>query len=80
MVDLLGSDVDRPKTVYYNMPEILKTLEKLIGRNKLEYLTTINPSKIINNENIEVETPEYIKKGLFAHYGRSFLGENFIKI
>ena len=67
MVHLLGSDVHRPKTVYYNMPEILKTLEKLIGRNKLEYLTTINPSKIINNENIEVETPEYIKKGLFAH-------------
>lgn len=67
MVHLLGSDVHRPRTVYYNMPEILKTLEKLIGRNKLEYLTTINPSKMINNENIEVETPEYIKKGLFAH-------------
>ena len=62
------------KTVYYNMPEILKTLEKLIGRNKLEYLTTINPSKIINNENIEVETPEYIKKRTFRPLGTPLFG------
>lgn len=65
MVHLLGSDVHRPQTVYYNMPEILKTLEKLIGRNKLEYLSNINPGKIINNESIEVDNPEYIKKGFF---------------
>ena len=65
MVHLLGSDVHRPQTVYYNMPEILKILEKLIGRNQLEYLSNINPGKIINNESIEVDNPEYIKKGFF---------------
>ncbi len=66
MVHLLGSDVHRPRTVYYNIPDALKEIEKIVGKNKLQYLTNANPSRIINNETINVETPEYIKKGFFA--------------
>ena len=62
MVHFLGSDNHNPNTVYAEMPEILNRLEKLIGNNYLKILSVDNPQKILNNENIEIDDPEEIRK------------------
>ena len=53
LVSFLGSDVHRPKTIYPNINEALNKLEKLIGKERLYELTTLNPQKIINGQLIE---------------------------
>ena len=62
MIHFLGSDNHKPNTVYAEMPEILNKLEKLIGPNYLKTLSLDNPQKILNNENIEIDDPEEIKR------------------
>lgn len=62
MIHFLGSDNHKPNTVYAEMPEILNKLEKLIGPNYLKTLSLDNPQKILNNENIEIDDPEKIRK------------------
>lgn len=62
MIHFLGSDNHKPNTVYAEMPEILNKLEKLIGPNYLKTLSVDNPQKILNNENIEIDDPEKIRK------------------
>jgi len=46
-ISFFGTDCHRIGSVYDKMPEILKKLEKMIGKEKLEELTTINPQKLI---------------------------------
>ena len=60
-VHLLGSDVHRPKTIYKKMAEILPKIEKIIGKEKLEELTEINPSYVLENKKIEFDVPKEIK-------------------
>ena len=62
MIHFLGSDNHKPNTVYAEMPEILNKLEKLIGPNYLKTLSLDNPQKILNNDNIEIDDPEEIKR------------------
>lgn len=52
MIHFLGTDTHRSESVYTQMDKILKKLEKLIGKEKLELLSTINPQKVLNNEEI----------------------------
>lgn len=52
MIHFLGTDTHRSGTIYIQMDKILKKLEKLIGKEKLELLSTINPQKVLNNEEI----------------------------
>lgn len=52
MIHFLGTDTHRSGTVYIQMNKILKKLEKLIGKEKLELLSTINPQKVLKNEDI----------------------------
>lgn len=52
LVYCLGTDVHRCKSTYIEMPIILKKLEKLIGKSKLNELSNLNPNKIIQNESI----------------------------
>lgn len=47
MISFFGTDCHRADSVYSRMPEILKKLEKMIGKEKLEELTTINPQKLL---------------------------------
>lgn len=46
-ISFFGTDCHRTGSVYEKMPEILKKLEKMIGKEKLEELTTTNPQKLI---------------------------------
>lgn len=47
MISFFGTDCHGKGSVYCKMPEILKKLEKMVGREKLEELTTINPQKLL---------------------------------
>lgn len=60
MIHFLGSDTHKPNTIYKDIPVILKHLQKLIGENYLETLSTVNPQKILNDENIEIEDAKKI--------------------
>lgn len=51
-IQFLGSDVHRPGQVYDKMPKIMKKLKKTISEDKIEELTTINPQKVLDNEDI----------------------------
>ena len=39
---------------YGKKAEILKKIEDIIGKEKLDHLTTINPKRVLQNEDIEV--------------------------
>lgn len=52
MIHFLGTDTHRSGTIYTQMDKILKKLEKLIGKEKLELLSKTNPQKVLNNEDI----------------------------
>lgn len=67
-IQFLGSDVHKQGQIYLRMEEINHTLNKLIGKEKTEELTTINPEKVIQNETIEIEIPEPIKQGFFRKF------------
>lgn len=64
MIHFLGSDSHNSKK-YDNINESIKILEKIITKEKLEKLTTVNPRHILNNEPIQIEEPKMIRKGLF---------------
>lgn len=53
MIHFFGTDSHRGNSVYIQMPIILKKLEKLIGKEKLEQLASINPQIILNNTDIK---------------------------
>ncbi len=61
MIHFLGSDVHREKSIYLKIPEILKEIEKLVGEEKLEELTTTNAKLVLENKEIEVEDPDELK-------------------
>lgn len=61
MVHFLGSDVHRAKTIYSRMPQILEKLTRLIGKEKLEELTTKNPKLVLQNKRIQIEEPNKIE-------------------
>ena len=68
MVHLLGADVHRPNSVYLNIQESIKEIEKIIGKDQLEIITNSNPEQIINNQQIEIEEPQKIKTNFFQKY------------
>ncbi len=61
MIHMLGTDVHRHNTIYPKIPQILEELTKLIGKEKLEELTTTNPKLILNNKKIHIEEPKEIE-------------------
>lgn len=68
MIHMLGSDVHRPKTIYSKIPECLERIEHIIGKEKLDKLTTINPDLVLKNKRIDIEEPieiEYTLKDKF---------------
>lgn len=67
-IHFLGSDVHKTGRIYTNIEEIKKQLRKIISEEKLEELTQINPQKVINNEEIEIEMPSKIKQGFLKKF------------
>lgn len=57
MVHFLGTDAHRKNSIYPKIPKILPIIESIVGHEKLEELTTINPELAINNKRIEIEQP-----------------------
>lgn len=49
-VHFLGSDVHRENGTYLIILDAIKKIRKIIGENKINELTTINPKKILQNE------------------------------
>ena len=68
MIHFLGSDVHRKNSIYVRIPEMIKKLEKIISKEKIEELTTVNPSKVLQNTKISIEEPTKIKKGFFGQF------------
>lgn len=68
MIHILGSDVHRENTIYRKMPEIIRKIEKLIGKEKLKLLSETNPKKIIKDEELEIIEPTEIKYTLIEKY------------
>ena len=49
-VHFLGSDVHRENGTYLIILDAIKKIRKKIGKNKINEITTINPKKILQNE------------------------------
>lgn len=65
MIHFLGTDCHRKNDIYIQMNDIIQELEKLLGVEMLEKLTTINPSHIIKNEEFSIPDIVKIKMGFF---------------
>jgi protein-tyrosine phosphatase len=72
MIHFLGSDVHRLNTIYPKIPKILPVIEKIIGKEKLEELTTTNPKLVLNNKKIEIEEPYKIELTLKEKFIMNF--------
>lgn len=64
MVHFLGTDVHRKNTIYPKIPAIVSSMEKYIGKEKLDTITKTNPKLVINNQKIEIEEIQEIKLSL----------------
>ena len=65
-IHFLGTDVHRQNTIYNAVDEAIETLHKEISDKKIEELTTINPSLVLEDEDIYTRRPTKIKKGFFG--------------
>lgn len=57
MIHMLGTDVHSQETIYPKVPEIIEELIILIGEEKVNELTTINPKLMLNNKRIDIREP-----------------------
>lgn len=55
LVNFLGSDVHRPKSVYTHLSSATKKIKAIIGKSEFDKITHYNPMKVIKNETIELE-------------------------
>ena len=60
MIHFLGSDVHRQNTIYKKIPRALEQIKEIVGNEKLEELTTINPKLAIENKRIDIDEPEEV--------------------
>lgn len=58
MIHFLGSDVHRQNSIYPKIPFALEKIREIVGKEKLEELTTINPKLVLANKKIEIDEPE----------------------
>ncbi len=50
LISFLGTDTHKQGTIYQLVPQILKKLKKIITEEKIYEITTINPKKILKND------------------------------
>lgn len=65
MIHILGTDVHRVNTIYPKIPQILSSMEKFIGKERLELITKINPELILENKEVDILKPREIKISIF---------------
>lgn len=58
MIHFLGSDVHRQNSIYKRIPQALERIKEIVGEEKLEEITTINPKLVLENKRIDIEDPE----------------------
>ncbi len=63
-IHFLGSDVHRKNSIYPQIPEILKIIEEIVGTEKLEQLTNVNPKLALANKKITIEEPNQVELDL----------------
>ena len=72
MIHFLGSDVHRQNSIYKKIPQALEEISEIIGEEKLEKLTTVNPKLALENKRIDIEEPEEFsltfKEKLMMHF------------
>lgn len=61
MIHFLGTDVHRPNSIYAKMPLILTELKKVISEDTFKKLSLENAQKVLDNQDIDIETPKKIK-------------------
>lgn len=61
MVHFLGTDVHSRNVIYPKIPQIIEKLENLIGKEKLDLISNINPSLTLQDKPIEIEEPVEVK-------------------
>lgn len=61
MIHFLGTDVHRPNSIYVKMPLILSELKKVISEDTFKKLSLENAQKVLDNQDIDIETPKKIK-------------------
>ncbi len=54
LIHFLGTDVHRQKTIYQKVPEALERIRAIVGEERLEEMTTLNPRLAIQNKKIEI--------------------------
>ena len=64
MVHFLGSDVHKKNSIYPRISQALSEMKIIIGEDKLEELTTINPSLVLENKKIDIDEPREFKLSL----------------
>lgn len=52
LVNFLGSDCHRKGSIYLNIPKAVKKIIKIIGEEEFYKISTTNPQRILNNEEI----------------------------
>lgn len=57
MIHFLGSDVHRQKSIYPKIPFAIEKIRNIIGEEKLEELTDINPRLVLENKKIDIDDP-----------------------
>ena len=65
LAHFIATDVHRPNTLYPRIPRIIKNLNELVGDEKINKLTNINPNLLLQNKDIEIEKFSHIKWNLF---------------
>ena len=64
MVHFLGSDVHRSGSVYPKIHNCLREIETIIGEDKLEEISSVNPELVVENKRIDIDEPREIKLSL----------------
>ena len=64
MVHFLGSDVHRSGSVYPKIYNCLREIETIIGEDKLEEISSVNPELVVENKRIDIDEPREIKLSL----------------
>ena len=64
MIQFLGSDVHKKNTIYPRITQALNEIKDIIGKEKLNELTTINPGMVLEDRKIDIDEPIEFKMSL----------------